>query len=89
MIFSLSNDGMQWTLDFGLDSVAIAVSDFVQNITISAQEIPLPAWQLMLSQRQDFLDNQLARVPINPNQQRTFEMRKEKFSSVGAQRLGR
>ena len=54
MIFSVSNDGIQWTLDFGPDSVTIAVNDLDQNIAISSQEIPLAAWQLLLSQRQDF-----------------------------------
>ena len=87
MIFSVSNDGIQWTLDFGPDSVTIAVNDLVQNITISSQEIPLAAWQLLLSQRQDFLNNHLARVPITRNQQGTMEMRDEVLSSVGAQDL--
>ena len=45
MIFSVSSDGIQWTLDFGPDSVTIAVNDLDQNITISSQEIPLTAWQ--------------------------------------------
>ena len=64
MIFSVSNDGIQWTLDFAPDSVTIAVKDPDQNLTISSQEIPLAAWQLLLSQRQDFLNNHLPRVPI-------------------------
>ena len=87
MIFSVSNDGFQWTLDFGRDSVTIAVNDLDQNITISSQEIPLAAWQLLLSQRQDFLNNHLARVPITPNQEGAREMRDEELSSVGAQDL--
>ena len=87
MIFSVSNDGIQWTLHFGPDSVTIAVNDFDQNTTISSQEIPLAAWQLLLSQRQDFLNNHLARVPITPDQEGTVEMRKEVLSSVGAQDL--
>ena len=85
MIFSVSNDGIQWTLDFGPDSVTIAVNDLDQNITISSQEIPLAAWQLLLSQRQDILNNHLARVPIAPNQKRKIELRDEVLSSVGAQ----
>ena len=68
MIFSVSNDGIQWSLDFGPDSVTIAVNDLDPNITISSQEIPLAAWQLLLSQRQDFLDNHLPGVPMTPNQ---------------------
>ena len=87
MIFSVSSDGIQWTLDFGPDSVTIAVNDLDQNITISSQELPLAAWQLLLSQRQDFPNNHLARVPITPNQEGTMEMRDEVLSSVGAQDL--
>ena len=87
MIFSVSNDGIQWTLDFGPDSVIFEVNDLVQNITISSQEKPLAAWQLLLSQRQEFLDNHLSRVPITSNQQGTMEMRDEVLSSVGAQDL--
>ena len=87
MIFSVSNDGIQWFLDSGPDSVTIAVNDLVQNVTISSQEIPLAAWQLLLAQRQDFLNNHLARVPITPNQDGTMEMRDEVLSSVGAQDL--
>ena len=87
MIFSLSNDGIQWIHDFGPDSVTIAVNDLEQNITISAQEIHLAAWQLLLSQRRNFLNNNLARVRITPNQEGTMEMREEVLSSVGAQDL--
>ena len=83
MIFPVSNDGIQWTLDFGPDSVTIAVNDLDQNITISSQEIHIAAWQLLLSQRQGFLDNHLARVPITPNQQGPMEMRDEVISGVG------
>ena len=87
MIFSVFNDGIQWTLGFGPDSVTIAVNDLDQNITISSQEKPLAAWQLLLSQRQDFLNNHLARVPSTPNPEGTIEMREEVLSSVRAQDL--
>ena len=87
MIFSVSNDGIQWTLDFGHEYVTIAVNDRDQNLTISSQEIPLAAWQMLLSQRQDFLNNHLARVPITSNQEVTMEMRAEVLSSVGTQNL--
>ena len=87
MIFSVSSDGIQWSLDFGPDFFTIAVNDLDQNITISSQEIPLAAWQLLMSQRQDFLINHLARVPITPNQEGTIEMREEVISTVEAQDL--
>ena len=38
-----------------------------------------------MSQRQDFLNNHLARVAIAPGQEGTMEMRDEVLSSVGAQ----
>ena len=69
------------------DSVTIAINDLVQNLTTSSKEIPLAVWQLLLSQRQEFLNNHLARVPITPNQERTMEMGEEVLSSVGAQDL--
>ena len=87
MIFSVSNGGIQGTLDFGPDSVTIAVNDLDQIITISSQEITLAVWQLLLSQRQDFLNNHLARVPNTPNQKGTMEMREEVLSNVRAQDL--
>ena len=49
VIFSVSNDGIQWTLDFAPVSVTIAVNDLVQKTTINSQELPLAAWQLLLS----------------------------------------
>ena len=87
MTFSVCNDEIQWTLDFGPDSVTIAVNDLDQNTPISLQEIPLGAWQLQLSQRQNFMDNHLPRVPITQNQEETMETRDEVLSSVGAQDL--
>ena len=87
IIFSVSNDGIQWTLDFGPDSVTIAVNDLDQKLTINSQEKHLAAWQLLLSQRQDFLNNHLARVPTTPNQEGTMEMRDEVLSTVEAQDL--
>ena len=85
MQFPVSNIGTQWILDFGPDSVVLSIKDPDEDITISSLEIPLAAWSLLLSQRQQFLDNHLPRVPITPNQQGTYEMREEVLSSLGAQ----
>ena len=85
MIFSVSDDGIEWSLDFASDSITLIVKGLVQKTTISLQEIPLAASSLLLSQRQDFLNNRQARVPVTPNQQWTMEMRDEVLSSVGAQ----
>ena len=87
MIFSVSNHGIQLTLEFGPDSVTIAVIDLDQILTISSQEIPLAACQLMLSQKQDFLDIHRPRLPITQNREGAMEMRDEVLPSVGAQDL--
>ena len=84
MIFSVSNDGIELSLDFGPDSVALTIKDLVQERTISSQGNPLATWSLLLSQRQHFLKNHLAQVPVTPNQQGTHERRDEVLSSVGA-----
>ena len=63
------------------------MNDLDQNLTISSQEIPIAAWQLLLSQRQDFLNNHMPQVPITGIQEGTMEMRDEVISSVGAQDL--
>ena len=84
MRLTVSSNGTQWILDFGPDSVVLSVKDLDENLTISSLEIPMAAWSLLLSQRQEFFNNHLPRVPITPKQQGTLEMRKV-LSSVGAQ----
>ena len=85
LTFLVSNDGIEWSFYFGPDSVTLTVKDLVQEMTLSSEEIPLAAWSLLLTQRQQFLDNHLARVPVTPCQQGTHEMRDEVLSSVCAQ----
>ena len=85
MIFSVSNDGFEWSLNFGPGSVTLILKHIVQELTIISHETPLAAWSLLLSQRQQFLNNHLARVPVTPNQHKTREVRDEVLSSVGAQ----
>ena len=84
MIFSASNDSFEWSLDFAQDLVTLNKKNFVHELAKSPK-IPLAAWSLLLSQRQDFLNIHLARVSITPNQQATMEMRDEAVPSVGAQ----
>ena len=64
MTFSVSNDGIEWSLNFGPDSVTPTVKDLVQEMTIGSEEIPLAAWSLLMSQREESLSNHLARVPV-------------------------
>ena len=82
MIFLVSNDGIEWSLDFGPISVTLTVKDLVQEMTINSQEVPLAAWCLLLSQKQEFLNDHLARVPVTTNQQGTHETTDEVLPSV-------
>ena len=54
-------------------------------MTKISKEIHRATWSLLLSERQDFLNNHPAQVPTATNQERTLEMRDEVISSVGAQ----
>ena len=74
MIFSVSNDGIVWSLHFGPDSVPLTVKDLVEEVTITYPELPQSACNL-LSQGQNLVNNHLASVPITPNQQGFMEMR--------------
>ena len=65
--------------------MTLTVKDLVQEMTISSQEFPLAAWSLLLSQRQQCLNNHLARVPVTANHHGTHELKDEILSSVGAQ----
>ena len=56
-------------------------------MTISSQYFPSAAWSLLLSQRQDFLNNYLARVPTTANHDWTMEMKDKALSIVGAQEM--
>ena len=81
MIFSVSIDAAERSLDCGPDSVALNLKDLVQGFTKSSQEIPLAAWSLSLSQAKELLNNHIAQDPVTPNQQGTHELR----ADVGAQ----
>ena len=87
MIFSVSNNEIQWTLDIGPDSVTIAVNDLAQNINNQLARNGLGCLAIAVVSKATILDNHLRRFHINPNQQGTFEMREEVPSTVGAQDL--
>ena len=67
--------------------MTLAVINLIQKITKVCQGLPLAAWSLSLSQKQLYLNNHPARVPVTPNQQGTHEMRDEVIPSLGAQEM--
>ena len=65
--------------------MTLTAKDLLQEMTIVSQEIPLAAWSLLLSQKQQFFNNHLPRGPVTSNQQGTHEVRDEVLSSEDAQ----
>ena len=88
MIFSVSNNGIEWSLDFRPDSVTLNAKGLLPEMTLKSQETSLAASSLLMSQRQNFLNNHLAGIPVTPNQDWTLKMKDEVLSSVGAQDMG-
>ena len=87
MIFSVSNDEIGWSFDFGQKSVTLTALNLIQEKTKGPQGLRLAAWSLLLSQKQKYLGEHPARVPVTPNQQGTHEMRDEVIPSLGAQEM--
>ena len=85
MIFSVSDDGTEGSLDFGLDSVNLTVREFVQEVTINSTKFLVASWNLLPSQNQDVWNNHLPQFPSALNQKGTMEMRDELLSIVDAQ----
>ena len=83
-MFSVSNDSIEGSPDFGPKSVTLTVKDLVPEKTIISKGFSLASCSLLLSQRQDFLKNHLARVRIIPSKEKITEMKEEVLSFVGA-----
>ena len=65
--------------------MTVTVKELVLKMTITSQEIPPAAWTMLLSQRQEFLNNLLAQIQVTPNCRGAHEMRHEVLLSVGSQ----
>ena len=85
MIFSVSNEGIEWSLDFGPDSATLTQRSHPRKNKKSKKVLPLAASSLLLSHGQDFFNNHLARVASTAHQEGTIETRDDVLSSVGAQ----
>ena len=56
MIFSVSNDVFEWSLDLGPDSVTLTVKDLVQEMIISSQEIHPGSLELVVVSKTTVLE---------------------------------
>ena len=89
MIFSVSSDGIQWTLDFGPVSVTIALSELDQNLTIQVtRSTPSCVAIAVISKARFSWIIICHECPVTENQEGTMEMRDEELSSVWSSRLG-
>ena len=61
-----STEGTESSLYSEPDSVTLTIEDPVQEMSKGSQENLLPAWSLLLSQKQEFFNNHIARVRITP-----------------------
>ena len=88
MVLAVFNEGIQWSLDFGPDSVILISRDLVQVMTSISRKVHLPIGNLLLSQRQELSDNYFAQKQVTPNQKGTFKLREDFLASAGAQDMG-
>ena len=65
MLFTVSIDGVQWTLELSTEFARITVTDLVQNIVTSFLDIPIPVFNSLISQRQAFFWGSL--IPADEN----------------------
>ena len=86
MIFSVSSDGIEWSLDFGPDSVTLTEKDFVQGMTTCSQEVHLAALSLLMSQRLHFRTTIWREFRLPPTKKGLWKLGAKYFRvSVGAQ----
>ena len=83
LIFSVSNKGIEWSLNFVPHSVTLTVKDLVQEMTTSSQEIrnSFGSLELVVVSKTRLLNNHLVRVPVTPKQQGTHKLMDELLSS--------
>ena len=69
MIFSVSNNNMNWSLEFGPDTVSLEVQNFADEAVLDSIELPLAVWNLLESQRLRFLEDTISGAPVTEDEQ--------------------
>ena len=78
MIFSVSNNNMNWSLEFGPDTVSLEVQNFADQAVLNSIEIPLTVWNLLESQRLRFLEDAISGAPLTEDEQgRPYEVHEQ------------
>ena len=84
MIFSVSNDGIDWSFDFGPDSVTLTVKHLAQEMTKFPRN-SFGSLELVLASKTKVLEQPSSASSSYPQPTGTHEMKDELLSSVGAQ----
>ena len=78
MIFSVSNNNMNWSLEFGPDTVSLEVQNFADQAVLNSIEIPLAVWNLLESQRLRFLEDAISGAPLTEDEKaRPYEVHEQ------------
>ena len=78
MTFSVSNNPMNWCLDFGIDFVLPEVLNFANEAVLISIEIRSVVWNLLESQKLRFLENAISGAPLTEKQQaRLYEVQEQ------------
>ena len=69
---------MNWSLEFGPDTVSLEVQNFADQAVLNSIEIPIAVGNLLESQRLRFLEDAISGVPLTEDEQaRTYEVHEQ------------
>ena len=69
---------MNWSLEFGPDTVSLEVQKFADEAVLNSTEIPLAVWNLLESQRLGFSEDAISGALLTENEQaRPYEVHEQ------------
>ena len=69
---------MNWSLEFGPDTVSLEVQIFADHAVLNSIEIALAVWNLLESQRLRFLEDSISGAPLTEDEQaRPYEVHEQ------------
>ena len=74
----MSNNNMNWSLEFGPDTVSLEVQKIADEAVLNSIEIQLAVWNLLESQRLPFLEEAIGGAPLTEDEQaRPYEVHEQ------------
>ena len=78
MIFSVSNNNIIFSLEFGPDTVSLDMQNFADEAVLNSIEIHIAVWNLLESQRLRFLEDAISVAPLTEDEQaKRFEVHEQ------------